>query len=62
LPQLDVDSWVPLDQAEETAEVFRRAGTAVELHVYPGIDREICDDEIHHARPLLRRVVAAPPD
>jgi phospholipase/carboxylesterase len=49
----DVDSWIPLPRVQETAALFRAAGAAVDLRVYPGMPHQTNDDEMRAARALL---------
>jgi phospholipase/carboxylesterase len=53
----DIDTWVPLERAQETATVFRRAGAEVDFRVYPGMEHIVSDDEIAAARELLRSML-----
>lgn len=52
----DSDSHVPRDRVEESAEVFRRMGAAVEKRIYPGMGHLINDDELAFARSLIQAV------
>ncbi len=52
----DVDAHVPRDRVDESAEVFRRMGAAVEERIYPGMGHLINDDEITVAQSIVRTV------
>jgi phospholipase/carboxylesterase len=49
----DVDEFVPLWRVQETAAIYRLAGAAVELSVYPGTAHEIVNDAMERCRALL---------
>lgn len=49
----DVDELVPLARVEETGEVLRSMGAALDLRVYPGRSHMVSDDEILATRSLL---------
>ncbi len=49
----DQDPLVPGLRVEETAAVFSRMGAAVSLHLYPGSEHVVDDDEIREARTIL---------
>jgi phospholipase/carboxylesterase len=49
----DIDELVPLARVEETAEVFRSMGAAVDLRVYAGRSHLVSDAEILATRSLL---------
>lgn len=49
----DVDPWIPLDRAKETAALLRSLGAEVTEVVYPGKEHVVCDDEIQQARGIL---------
>ena len=50
----DVDPHIPLARVHETADVFRRLGGEVSLHIYPGMGHMINQDEIDRARDIVR--------
>jgi predicted esterase len=52
----DVDGHVPRSRVDESAEVFRRMGAAVEERIYPGMGHLINDDELAYARALVQVV------
>lgn len=52
----DIDAHVPIWRVDETADVFREMGGAVEKRIYPGMGHLVCDDEIVAAQALLDRV------
>ena len=49
----DVDEWVPVSRVQESAAVFRARGASVQVHVYPGMDHIVNDDEVAETRRLL---------
>ncbi len=53
----DVDSHVPKERVEETAQVLRRMGAAVTMRLYPGMSHEVNDDEIAHAQAIIDGVL-----
>ena len=42
----DVDAHIPLQRVQETAEVFRRMGAAVDERIYPRMGHTVNRDEI----------------
>lgn len=56
----DVDPWVPYELVEETAQVFRSLGAAVDLRMYPGMAHTLNDDEIEAVRDIISNVQSAP--
>jgi predicted esterase len=49
----DVDPHIPLTRVQESAEVFRALGAAVDLRIYPRMGHTINADEITAVRALL---------
>jgi predicted esterase len=49
----DVDPHIPLERVEESAEVLRHLGAAVDARIYPGMGHTINRDELDAARALL---------
>jgi predicted esterase len=54
----DIDPHIPLGRVEESAETFQRLGAEVTKRIYPGFGHAVNDDEIAHARALLKRMQA----
>ena len=54
----DRDPHVPWKRVEESAAVLSGLGGAVTLRRYPGLPHTINQDEIEHAKIILRRLVA----
>lgn len=54
----DVDPHIPLGRVEETAEVMRQLGAAVEMQIYPGMAHTINDDEIGRANRMIAQALA----
>jgi predicted esterase len=52
----DADEFVPEERVCESARVFERMGAEVTLHVYPGMDHVVNDDEIAGAKKILQGV------
>lgn len=52
----DIDSHVPRDRVDESAEVFARMGATVEKRIYPGMGHLINDDELAFARSVVQDV------
>jgi len=52
----DPDPHVPYARVQETADVFRRMGAAVDLRRYPGMPHTINEEEMDTCRLLLERV------
>lgn len=57
----DVDAHIPRDRVDESADVFRRMGAAVDERIYPGMGHLINDDEIGRARAIVEAVVGPDP-
>lgn len=57
----DVDSHIPRERVEESAQIFRDRGAAVEVRIYPGMGHLINDDELARARAIVESVVPATP-
>jgi predicted esterase len=49
----DVDPHIPLERVEESADVLRAMGAAVEARIYPGMAHTINQDELAAARSIL---------
>lgn len=49
----DIDPHIPLRRVQESAQVFRRLGAAVDERIYPGMGHTVNDDELQAARALL---------
>lgn len=49
----DVDAHIPLSRVEETAEVMKRLGGAVDLRIYPGMGHTVNSDEIQAVWEIL---------
>jgi predicted esterase len=49
----DVDPHIPLERVNESAEVFRRMGAAVDERIYPRMGHTVNADEIAAVRALL---------
>jgi predicted esterase len=54
----DPDPHVPFRRVQETAEVFKRMGAAVDLRRYEVMAHTINDDELHAARLMILSVSA----
>jgi phospholipase/carboxylesterase len=54
----DRDPHVPWKRVEESAAVLSDLGAAVTLRRYPGLPHTINQDEIDHAKIILRRIGA----
>jgi len=54
----DPDPHVPWKRVEESASVLSALGGVVTLRRYPGLPHTINQDEIEHAKTILRRLVA----
>jgi predicted esterase len=50
----DVDAHVPQPRVDESARVLAEMGAAVTLRIYPGMGHLVNDDEIAHARAIVR--------
>ena len=49
----DIDAHIPLARVQESADVFRRMGAAVDERIYPGMGHTVNQDEIGVVRTLL---------
>jgi predicted esterase len=49
----DVDAHIPLARVQESAEVFRRMGAAVDERIYPRMGHTVNEDEIETVKKLL---------
>jgi len=56
----DPDPHVPPERVEETADVLRRMGGAVELRRYPGLPHTINQDELAACRALIEAISGNP--
>lgn len=54
----DRDPHVPLWRVEETAEVLRQLGAAVEMRVYPGLPHTIVRDEVDWVATTMRALAS----
>jgi predicted esterase len=54
----DVDGHIPKARVEESAEVLGRMGADVTMVLYPGMGHTVNEDELEHARAIMRAVVA----
>ncbi len=54
----DVDFHVPQERVDESAAVFKRIGANVSKRIYPGMDHTIIQDEIDHARKIVKTVAS----
>jgi predicted esterase len=52
----DIDSHVPQQRVEHSAEVMRRLGAEVTMRIYPGMGHVINEDERHHVRAMMAAV------
>jgi len=53
----DIDDHVPLARVNESADVFRRAGAAVDERIYPGMAHTVNADEAGAVRQILRAMI-----
>ena len=53
----DQDPYIPLERVEETAEVLRHLGATVTKRIYEGMGHTTNEDELTHARTLLKQAV-----
>jgi phospholipase/carboxylesterase len=53
----DVDQHVPWPRVAESAAVFERSASSVDLRQYRGLGHVVCDDEIAGARIILDRAI-----
>jgi len=56
----DPDPHVPPERVEETADVLRRMGGAVELRRYPGLPHTVNEDELLACRKLIEAISGNP--
>lgn len=52
----DVDSHIPKERVEESAEVMRRLGGDVTMKIYPGMGHVINENELQHVRAMMSAV------
>lgn len=50
----DVDPHIPRERVEATAGAFEALGAAVTLRLYPGMGHTVNEDELAHARAMLK--------
>jgi len=55
----DVDSHIPKQRIEHTAQVLQQLGGNVTMRLYPGMGHIVNDDEIAQVQALMNAVVAA---
>ncbi|HSJ10691.1 MAG TPA: alpha/beta fold hydrolase [Longimicrobiales bacterium] len=55
----DVDSHIPAERVEESAEVFERLGAVVTKRIYPGMGHTVNEDEIVHVQAMMDAVLAS---
>jgi predicted esterase len=53
----EVDFHIPKERVHHTAEVLRRLGGEVTVHLYPGMDHTVNQDEIEFVRGMMVKVV-----
>jgi predicted esterase len=58
----DVDSHIPRERVEQSAEVFRRMGAEVAMRLYPNMGHLVNEDEILQAQTLMDSVQRPVPD
>jgi predicted esterase len=51
----DVDPHIPLQRVQETTALLKKMGAEVTEKIYPGMGHTINDDEIEHAKVLIRQ-------
>lgn len=54
----DVDSHIPKERVQETADVFKRLGANVTMQLYPNMGHTINQDELEFVRAMLAGVVS----
>jgi phospholipase/carboxylesterase/glyoxalase family protein len=54
----DVDPFIPLERAEQSAEIMKRLGGEVTLRTYPGAAHTIVADEIDEIRRIADKMLA----
>ncbi len=52
----DVDSHIPLERVEESAEIFTKLGGNVTKKIYPQMGHTIIEDELDHANKIVKSV------
>jgi predicted esterase len=52
----DPDPHVPKDRVDESAAVFTRMGAEVTERIYPGMGHMVSEDEMAHARAILKGI------
>ena len=52
----DIDSHIPAERVEESAEVFRRMGADVTMRLYPNMAHTVNNDEIISIRQILETI------
>jgi predicted esterase len=55
----DVDSHIPAERVEESAEVLERLGGIVTKRLYPGMGHTVNEDEIAHVQAMMDAVLAS---
>lgn len=55
----DIDAHVPAVRVEESAQALMRAGADVTTRIYPGMGHLVNDDEMVHARAIIRAAATA---
>ena len=53
----DVDFHIPKERVERSAQVMRRLGGEVTMHLYPGMGHLVNDDEIKQVRAMMDAVL-----
>jgi predicted esterase len=54
----DVDPHIPKERVTESAEVLRRMGAQVTAKLYPNLGHTIIEDELAHARQIVRDLLS----
>jgi len=49
----NIDPHIPLERVQESAEILRRMGAAVDERIYPGMGHTINEDELNAVRALV---------
>ena len=52
----DIDSHIPKERVEESAEVMRRLDGDVTMKIYPGMGHVINEDELQHVRAMMSAI------
>ncbi len=55
----DVDPHIPTERVQETADVLKRLGGAVDLRLYPGMGHLVNEDELSAVRAMFAGMVGA---